>query len=58
MIPLHVPYSLYAPELYIANRETIARSCDCYWWGGDSVISYKKVVHENGGQNESIGNEL
>ena len=22
--------SLYVPELYIANQETIARSCDCY----------------------------
>ena len=25
---------------------------------GDYVVSYKKVVHENGGQNESIDNEL
>ena len=24
----------------------------------DSVISYKNMVHESGGQNESIGNEL
>ena len=30
MIPLHIPDSLYVPELYIVNRETIARSCDCY----------------------------
>ena len=30
MIPLHIPDLLYVPELYIANRETIARSCDCY----------------------------
>ena len=25
-----IPDSPYVPELYIANRETIARSCDCY----------------------------
>ena len=31
MIPLHIPDSLYVPELYIANQETIARSCDYYW---------------------------
>ena len=28
--PLHIPDSLYVPELYIANQETIARSCDYY----------------------------
>ena len=40
------------------NWETIAGSCECCWWCGDSVISYKNMVHESGGQNESIGNEL
>ena len=25
---------------------------------GDYVVSYKNMVHENGVQNESIGNEL
>ena len=26
MIPLHIPDSLYVPELYIENQETITRS--------------------------------
>ena len=30
MIPLHIPDSLYAAELYIENQETIARYCDFY----------------------------
>ena len=58
MIPLHIPDSFYTAELYIENQEMIARYCDCYWWCSDSMISYKNMVHESGGQNESIGNEL
>ena len=58
MVPA-IPF-LLCNYLHFILQQTVRRISELggYENISDSVISYKNMAHENGGQNESIGNEL